>query len=322
MPGLGIPKALQEIGGKRGFHPAAPVGMIFIPPPGHRLAHPRYGDPVNTGLRDDIVANGFREDKPPIIWLQVAEGDEVTVNGTILKKGAPLLVCGDGLHRVCAGYEAELVLQKLKKIHKHEELVIPVLWFHGTEGEFHLLRQGEDSDPFKTRHKPSVVAANFIAACKHGVTLADCIARKPSDYDKGTVGALLRWRELPPEAAALFDAGRVELDEEGEIVSQPGTGKVFEVNINILPSLFDKVPHPEMERMTRWLAFHRKKRASAASRWLREEAQRQEEAGETVDEGAGAARRTPALSPEADSNRRRRPPRARGRGGGRGRRGG
>jgi hypothetical protein len=293
----GLPKILDAIGGERGHFPRLPVGKFYLPPKGDPLEHPRNDEPVDDELVASIVAHGFWEDEPVIIWQKTAKGGEVTLDGTVLKYGQALLVIGPGSRRSKAGFKAQGIFRKKGTLGKNEAFLVPSRLFNGTEAEFHRLRQHEDSKLLKKRHKPSQVAHNLIAAKNAGSSTEDCVACKPSDYEACTAVALFGWRSLPPAVAALLDAGQVELDEEGRD-AEPGKGTVFDVNINVLSALVEHVPDADMLVALKELAFRRRKRANTAARDLRARGQRVREAQETQ----GASELSAAAAPAATAS--------------------
>jgi hypothetical protein len=272
--GSGLAKNLDKIGAVRGFFPRVPVGHLFFHPEGHDFEHPRARLPVDEGLRDSILKEGFREDEPIVIWRQVAKGGEVTLNGTVLERGDALLLVAKGCRRGHAAFATERELRKQGKLRKSEPFLVPTRDWLPVEGEgpaeaqFFLMMQEDDSRPYKKDHSPSVVASLLIRACKWGASLADAQARAPRGYDDRTVEFLLRWPELPAKVAKAFDEGVMTVKVDGE-------EKEKKVNINLLPTLLDPdglVPRDEMLSILKSIVAAGKTHWKGASRWLREQA--------------------------------------------------
>lgn len=61
--GRNVVQRLQDGGieAKKGTQVTVPVGDIWAPPKGHPLYHPRFGDPVDPEMRDDILARGVEK---------------------------------------------------------------------------------------------------------------------------------------------------------------------------------------------------------------------------------------------------------------------
>lgn len=192
--GRNVVQRLQDGGieAKKGTQVTVPVGDIWAPPKGHPLYHPRFGDPVDPEMRDDILARGV--EKPIKVRDDGVQDD-----------GRRRLLLVDGGRRTCNALAAQTVSGQV--------LYVPIEFFTGDDAEVLLERIRANADPLKKADKPSILALTIrqYTALRPGAEPRE-IARELADVMPRGIGAseveaLARWNNLTAEARHRFDDG-------------------------------------------------------------------------------------------------------------------
>lgn len=174
-----------------------PVEFIYVHPEGHPLRHVRADDPVDTKLRDDIVAHGVT--------------DAVVVRVGSDEKNWLLELC-DGMCRVNAALAAQDIMRESgSKLLKPDDDGNLCLWVKlellpssTTDQEFLLERQRRDRQPFKRAHSVRALASQAVQMDKAGVDLADILEVYPRGWTKVIVEACtMQWPMFAARQPAL-----------------------------------------------------------------------------------------------------------------------
>lgn len=194
----------QGIDAKRDSAPKVSVFDIFIPTDGP-LAHPRANDPLDEDLVLDIMAQG-----------EVIEPVDVRRDGMIAGKLRLTLI--DGSRRTNHLLEAVRRWQAAGTF-RDEQKYIRIRYFVGDDKAALLHRLRKNTDPLKKPDAPSVLAKTAMQLDRAKATPEKILAVMPrSVSSKSELAALLRWPDLTPEAAALFDDGTVSLGILGAVL--------------------------------------------------------------------------------------------------------
>jgi hypothetical protein len=182
----------QGIDAKRDSQTIVNVFDIFVPTEGP-LAHPRWDDPVNQALLDDIVERGH-----------VVE--EIVVRRDGVVDGKLRLTLIDGSQRV---KHLRLAVETWQKtgVFRPEMNYIPVRFFTGNDNAALKERLKKNSDPFKRPDSPEVLSKTARQLTALREPFDDILAVMPREIGKGELEALLRWDDLSTEVQAKFNAG-------------------------------------------------------------------------------------------------------------------
>lgn len=194
MGGLNAADRLKTSGidARKGTAITVAARDIWAPPKGHPLYHPRFGDPVDPEMRDDIAERGV--EKP----LKVRDDG-------IGEDGRRVLLLVDGGRRLCNTLAAEEMIGKA--------IYVPIVFFTGDDAAVLRERLRANSDPLKRPDAASILALTVrqYTALRPGAEPRE-IARELADVMPRGVGpaeveALGRWNNLTAEARKRFDAG-------------------------------------------------------------------------------------------------------------------
>lgn len=164
-----------------------PVADIWAPPKGHPLYHPRFGDPVDRSMVDDIRERGV--EKP------IKVRDDGAPPG---EKRKLLLVDGGRRTRNALVAQEEL----------GQTLYVPIEFFNGTDADVLIERIRSNADPLKKPDKASVLALTIAQLLKLGPLDTRAVAAvMPKGIGPAEVEALARWGNLTKEARERFDDG-------------------------------------------------------------------------------------------------------------------
>lgn len=200
--GRNVAERLKDggIDAKKGTQVHVPIADIFVPGKGHPLYHPRFGDPVDRAMVDDIKERGI--EKP----IKVRDDGE--------KDGKRILLLVDGGRRTRNGLEAQRELGQV--------LYAPIEFFAGTDADVLLERIRANADPLKKPDKPSVLALTIQQMRALGpIDFRHVAAAMPKGVTAGDVEALTRWSNLTPKARERFDAGDFPLGLLAAVLDAP-----------------------------------------------------------------------------------------------------
>jgi hypothetical protein len=200
--GRNVVQRLQDggIAAKKATLVTVPAGDIFAPPKGHPLYHPRFGDPVDPDMRDDILRRGV--EKPLLVRDEGEHG------------GRRVLLLVDGGRRL----RNTLAAQE----QSGQTIYVPVEIFSGDDGDAEdgggdaaVLRERlrRNADPLKRPDAPGILALTIrqYTALRPGADARE-VARElapvmPRGVGPAEVEALMRWQLLTADARKRFEGG-------------------------------------------------------------------------------------------------------------------
>ncbi len=226
---------------KKGTRVFAAVSDIYVPPLGHPLFHPRFGEePIPEmwldiavrgvehaiTVRDDgldendkrvllLVDGGRRTRNTLHAWEALRTHRKATTVGELAKAAGVVLP---------AGMDPSWPLIRLDD----GRLFIPTDFFTGSDAEVLLERLRRNADPLKKPDAPGVLAVTIAQLHKTGCTDPRLIAAA-TNITPADVEALTRWDNLVPEAKARFEAG-APLGLLAAVLDAPRDGQVAKLD--------------------------------------------------------------------------------------------
>lgn len=226
---------------KKGTRVFAAISDIYVPPLGHPLFHPRFGeDPIPEMwldiavrgvehalvVRDDgldandkrvllLVDGGRRTRNTLHAWKALAAHRKATTVGELAK---------------AAGVDLPKGMDPSWPVIKLDEgrLFVPTEFFTGSDTEVLLERLRRNADPLKKPDAPSVLAVTIAQLQKTGCSDPRVIAAA-TNITPADVEALTRWDNLVPEAKARFEAG-APLGLLAAVLDAPRDGQVAKLD--------------------------------------------------------------------------------------------